>query len=410
MTHIDLLPSDPMTSGWHVTDDFPAAERIATSDLGDPSGWVPEELRNRIVICTLHDGACLPASIACSANLSPSVSDGTLFENYARMRDWGANLVAARLAARLGLPGWYRVNVARVIMDFNRFPGSSPGHAQPLERLAIAGLAAKRLNHVEKRHILEEWYDQVSKALEEAIGEALVVISVHTYDEFNATKTTRPAVSLLSRSHSYQRDSRLPYLTFDPLFPDVLAESSVTRILRDRVALTLEKAGTHVAHNYPYCLPDGSLEVRCQPWFYFRKVRASFEEDWPETKADDAYDRVWRMLLNTNHRSSASRALSGYLHRFVKSPPGHEVDFDRARAAYEAITRYMAERPNMAHDYRMTSDRTSALCVEVRKDLINDFENGVPTGKPHSKMADTIAAGVAEGLVTYFREDRPQPS
>ncbi len=395
-----------MSFHWTIADEFPAAERIEVTP--DPDATCPPEYRDRIVICTLHDGSCLPAAIAHSPNLARAFGDGTLFSHFAGMRDWGANVVAERLAARLGLPCWHRINVARVVMDFNRFPGSSPGHAEPLERLAISGLLAERLNHVEKRHILEQWYDAVSGALEEAIGDALIVVGVHTYDAFNDTRTSRPAVSLLSRSHSYQRDSRLPYLTFDPLFPDELAESSVKRILRDRVALTLEKSGIHVEHNYPYCLPDGSLEIRCQPWFFFRRLRDEFEAEWPETRADPAYGAVWAMLLNTNHRSSASRALSGYLHRYVTAHRGDEAHFDRARAAYEAITRFQLDRPEIAHEYRMSADRTSALCVEVRKDLLSDFLNGVPVGAPHHEMADKVAAGIARGLTTYLVHDRPE--
>lgn len=395
-----------MTFRWKVTDEFEAAERVPAAAEG--TGLCPDEFRDRVVICTLHDGEHLPTKIADSPRVARARDDGSLFEHYARMRDWGANLVASRLAARLGLPFWHRVNVARLVMDFNRFPGSSPPHAKPLERLAINGVMAGQLNHVEKRYILEQWYDHVSSALEEALRSALIVVCVHTYDAYNSTLTSRPAVSLLSRSHSYQRDSRLPYGTFDPLFPDVLAESSVKRILRDRIALTLEKSGIHVEHNYPYCLPDGSMEIRCQPWFFFRHLKEHFEAAHPATCEDPAYGRVWTMLLNTNLRSADSGSLSGYLHRFTAAPPGLDHEFNQARAAYGAVEKHLAAHERLAHAYRMSADRRSALCVEVRKDLLSDFKDGVPVGAAHEEAADQIAAGIARGLVTYLVTDRPE--
>ena len=42
---------------------------------------------------------------------------------YYYERDWGASMVAGEIASFLGLPGHYSVNVARVLMDFGRFPG-----------------------------------------------------------------------------------------------------------------------------------------------------------------------------------------------------------------------------------------------------------------------------------------------
>ena len=85
------------------------------------------------------------------------------------------------------------------------------------------------------------------------------ILTIHTYDVHNPSLTERPELSLITRSQSYQNNSHLPFGLFDPLFPDVLMESSTDPVLRDRIALTLEKLGVRVEHNYPYCLPDGSL-------------------------------------------------------------------------------------------------------------------------------------------------------
>ena len=57
-----------------------------------------------------------------------------------------------------------------------------------------------------------------------------------------------------------------------------MAEFTVDQILRDRISLTLEK-GIPVAHNYPYLLPEGSIEVRHQVWRFFKWLQTHFEKD-----------------------------------------------------------------------------------------------------------------------------------
>ena len=93
--------------------------------------------------------------------------------------------------------------------------------------------------------------------MDQAVRDKVVKIAVHTYDRYNANGTERPEVSLVTRALGYQLDNELPYGVFDPLYPDILAEVTVDRILRDRVSLNLKKAGIPVAHNYPYLPPEG---------------------------------------------------------------------------------------------------------------------------------------------------------
>ncbi len=202
---------------WHSDPDTPPIELVPTS--GAP-GSCPPEYRDRIVIDTLHDGAHVPGRLLASDSAQKLVASGELERNYVSMRDWGANLVAHHIAERLGLAGHYRVNVARVVMDFNRFPGMSAPSVGPLDRMALSGCLSEALGHTDRRFVLEQCYDAISQGLEQAIYGRLIKLSIHTYDEHNPTKTLRPEVSVLSRSHSYQQDSCLPCGLFDPLFPD----------------------------------------------------------------------------------------------------------------------------------------------------------------------------------------------
>lgn len=371
----------------------------------NPEGLCPPHYRDRILVHTVHDGAMLPREFRESPALQRLEQDGTLWQHFVRERDWGANMVAERIAHVLGLAGYYRVNVARVLLDFNRFPGSSNPSARPLDRMAIIHPCSEVLSHNQKRHLLEAYYDRISTGMEQALEGKLLFLSIHTYDEHNSTRTQRPEVSLLTRALSYQQSSQLPYNTFDPLFPDVLTESSANRILRDRVALTLEKAGLDVEHNYPYCLPDGSLEIRCQPWLFFREVRRRFVAEHPDVGGDEAFALVWSMLLNTNLRLAAADALSGYLHRFRRAPVGNESFFLAAAAAYQRVRDFVCERPEMIEEYRSSPERTSALGVEVRKDLVWQLEGPEPIA-PRPDEARTIGEKLALGVAEYLRGDR----
>lgn len=384
-------------------DDCPPFEFVQVAPDGAP--LCPEEFRDKILLHTVHDGNVIPDWLLGAPQIQRLMQSGQMCRNYIIERDWGADLVARSLAETLGLPGYYRVTTARMVMDFNRFPGSSAPDASQIDRMAIIQPFAQLLNHDQKRVILEKYYDQVSHGMDAALEGKLLFLAMHTYDEHNESLTQRPEISILTRALSYQQRSRLPYNQFDPLFPDVLAESSAHRVLRDRLALTLEKSGLLVEHNYPYCLPDGSLEIRSQPYLFFREVQRRFTNKHEHTTHDPAYRLVWEMLLNTNLRVADGEALSGYLHRFRKAPAGREAEFSAARAAYEEIRRFIDNRPHMVDDYRNSPNRTSALGVEVRKDLVWEFDGDRPS-KPREDNARDIARKIALGLAEYLVKDR----
>ena len=397
--------SDAITN--YTTECDELFERIPVQAVTNDKTNCPEDLKSRIVIDTVHDGNFIPAELLRTSRITKLQDNKSLWQHYVIERDWGANLVAKKLAQYLGLDQYYRVNLARVVMDFNRFPGSSQSGAGSLERLAINPPFSEMLSHEEKYRVLRQYYDEISKAMESVISNSLIKISVHTYDEHNVSLTQRPEVSLISRSLSYQQFSKLPFGKFDPLFPDILAESTTTRIFRDRIALCLEKAGILVEHNYPYCLPDGSLEIRALIWFFFQHLRQKYEEACPDSIQDPAYELVWHMLLNTNLREARAEALYGYLHRFRQPPREDEAFFANARDAYEDIRQFLEENETLVDDFRMSPDRPSVISIEVRKDLIWEIEGDTPV-RMIEERADLIAEKLAEAVSVYLKEDRLQ--
>ncbi len=366
---------------------------------------LPEELRGRILVDTVHDGGVLPEPFLSDREGRPLVPLELLERRHIEERDWGANLVARELAAALGLASWCRVHLARVLLDFNRFPGTTPPNTRgPLDRLAINPPFASALDHGQKLALLE-LYDKISEQMEGQLDGRLVKIEVHTYDEHNASTTKRPDVSLINQPASYQKDARMPFGVFDPLYPDHLAESTCSRVLSHRISLNLERAGYRVGHNHPYLLPEGSMAVRSQVWYFFRYLRTRYEEAFPATRDDPGHAMVWQMLLNTNQRLSESAALRGFLHRYWRVGAGRRPRFEAAQRAYAGVRRFLQES-EVVSDYRRSPDRPSSLVIEVRKDLLCEFD---ATGRPvraRPEVAIKVARVIAEAVVIFFETDR----
>ncbi len=246
--------------------------------------------------------------------------------------------------------------------------------------------------------------------MEKLFAGSLIGISIHTYDEEHASATKRADLSLISLPLSYQRESRLSYGVFDPMYPDHLAESTCSRILRDRVSLNLERAGFRVTHNHPYPVPDGGIEIRAQVWHFFRHLRKRFEAEHPETRGDGPYEAVWTMLLDTNLRLAEAEALRSFLHRFRRISPQDRASFNAALEAYRHVKRFLIEH-DVETDYRRHPERPSSLGIEIRKDLVCTFdpETGLPE-KPNEAQKQTvreIAQAIAQAIATYIYTDRP---
>ncbi|MCA9563818.1 MAG: N-formylglutamate amidohydrolase [Myxococcales bacterium] len=386
---------------------MPLLEAIRVpSDLGITPVVYPEVFKSSIGIDVIHDGNWIPEEFLRDKNEQP-ITFEQIDADYTRERDWGACFVAERVAAALGIESFLRVNIARVLMDFGRFPGSTPKHLDHLHRFAINYPFSKRLSYRQKKHLLEQYYDRVSGEMEKLLENKIIKIAIHTYDRLNESGTVRPPVSIITRSIGYQNESEMPAGLFDPLYPDILGEFTADRVLRDRISLTLEKANIPVAHNYPYCFPEGSLEVRYQVWSFFRFVKDMFQADRPETVNNPSYEMVWEMLMDTNLRSSESEALRSYLHMFRTAPNGRREEFLDAERAYEAIQVFVERNDGaIVQAYRFSPSRPSSLGIEIRKDVVYELDPDGKPIRPRTQMIDHIAAVIAEAIGVYLSEDR----
>ncbi len=380
--------------------DAPVIEYVPVEPEGSPD----PRLRDEVLLHVPHDGGVIPPEF--QSGVRGEIAPTDWLADYIAERDWGASLLAERLAARMGLGGYWRICVARVLMDFGRFPGETKADRGHLHRFALNYPFSELLDRKAKRRVLEHYYDRCSDVMEPAIVGKTVLLGIHSYDSHNASGTKRPDVSLISRPFAYQEDSRMPVGVFDALYPDLLAEFTSDRVLRDRLSLTLEKARIRVAHNYPYLLPEGSIEVRSQVFFFFHSVMQRFLEEFPTTASDSSFQLVWKMLFDTNLRSVESEALRSHLHMYRQAPRNRTGIFRNAVAAYDRIVEFVhRDDSKLVRDYRFSPMRPSSMAVEVRKDLAWQFEAGQPTG-PRIGPVDRIAERMTAALTTYFTEDR----
>lgn len=382
--------------------DFVEVRRQSTHPLVD-------RYRGQVLLHTVHDGKLIPRRFLCRGN-KPTVDLDELDRLFIRERDWGANLIAGEIASAANIPGYARCRLARVLMDFNRFPGTTPPGGRGLETLAISEPFASALSHPEKLSLLEDYYDSISELIEDSLlSGKLIMIAVHTYDEHNPSRTQRSDLSLLTRMAHYQRESRMPYGVFDPMFPDALGASTCSRVLRDRISLNLERSGFRVSHNHPYPLPEGSMEVRAQVWYFFDYLRKRFQDSHPESRDDPAYQLVWLMLLNTNLRLQDAEALRSFLHRFRRVPRTQLARFKRAEKAYTHVGEFL-DGGSIALDFRTSKQRASSLGLEVRKDLICSFDpqtgRPLPITEAQREKARFVGEVIASAIATYFETDR----
>lgn len=391
-------------TGYRLQCDEPVAF-VSVQDEAPGDFLLPDDAKKKIAIDVIHDGNVIPGELLVDERGGP-IQEEAFWDYYVMERDWGSGLVARELARHLGLGGYWSVQIARAVMDFGRFPGITPKNADHLGRHAINYPFSEILGFEQKQRILEHYYDSISERYNAIVEHAQVKIAIHTYDTYNKSGTLRPPVSMLTRCVGYQSGSEMPFDVFDPLYPDILGEFTCDRILRDRMSLTLERAGLHTEHNYPYLLPDGSVEVRSQVWSFFRFARQEFEAAHPGSREDPAFEQVWQMLLDTNLRSSESEALRSYLHAFRRVPTDREAEFAAARRAYGEISRFLARDDHaLVMRYRYSRARPSALGIEVRKDLVFEFDSQRRPVAPKPREARKIASIIARAIKIYFTKD-----
>ncbi|HSH02688.1 MAG TPA: hypothetical protein VLL52_09240 [Anaerolineae bacterium] len=356
---------------------------------------------DRLLLDSIHDGDGYPAFLA-DMFAQPDVRAA-----YEIEKDWAANHIANSFAQKMNVPGFYRVNIARALLDFGRFPGSTnAGNRQHLDRLAINPPFTERLDYNQKKRVLN-YYDEISSVFDKALRNKILKISIHTYDKFNpgpieSERTMRPMTSVIYRSSAYQATSRMPFGLFDRLYIDELGEFTADRTLIARICLTLEKARISVGQNHPYTLPEGSVEVRAQVWMFFQFLRRQYEELYPETREDTAFQAVWRMLSDTNLRDGDSEIYRSYIHMYRRAPAGYEGRCEAVKNAYLKLKEFVNKwRYDLYETYRWHPRRFNSIVFEVRKDVAWDFA----TMTPREEQIEQITTLLAHAVETYFAED-----
>ncbi|MEM8932690.1 MAG: hypothetical protein AAGE94_16015 [Acidobacteriota bacterium] len=375
-----------------------------------PEGVHGPALDEELLVFTLHDGDQIPRDLWGDRTeevlARPDVRKAYLLE-----RDWGADRVAAHLARELGLSGYLRLNLARVVLDFGRFAGTSRAGEPYLTRHCMFPPVEHLLSEQAIHDVLARFYDATSSELTQRFASKRLTLAVHTYDTFNATGTERPELSLVTRSMDYQQQSTLPGWLFDPLFPPILGETVADRRFTYRLAFDLEQAGYATAMDYPYVMPAGSVEIRAQVWFFFRHLRRAFTRAFPETRELPGYQRLWQMLLDPARRSPEAEQLRAYLHRYRSAPAGQDELFARARQAYARIQEFLGtHRAELVDNYRNSPVRPSTLGLEVRKDKLAwiDPDRGTVEPQPNAdNYARRVARVIAGSVLDYIAERDP---
>ncbi|MCP3958229.1 MAG: hypothetical protein GY719_10290 [bacterium] len=362
------------------------------------------------LVFTIHDGDKFPRHLF-GERTEEVLARPEIETAHLRERDWGANLVARHLAREIGTGSYLRLNLARVVMDFGRFPGTSSVGEEYLRRHALFPPLEHLFDEDARHEILARYYDGAALAFTQYFSRPRVTIAIHSYDPHNQSGTRRPEVSLVTRSLEYQLQSTMPPYIFDPLFPPELCEATCQQLLTYRALAALESDGWHTALNYPYIMPEGSVEIRAQVWLYFGYLRREFTRAFPHTRDLPGYQRVWQLLLDVIRRSPAAERLRGYLHRYRSAPRDSRELFAEARRAYGEIARFAeACRDDLLRGFRFGSERLSCLGIEVRKDLLCEIDRTTRVVRPRAdaeRTARRIAACIAPAVRAHLAEHAP---
>ena len=373
-----------------------------------------------IVIYTIHDGNLIPREL-CGDEPGADIR-----ARLAHERDWGASAVADVIASQLGLAGHYRVNLARCCLDFGRFPRTTLSSDDPLRAGAISRWLERRHGDAKSLDLLFGCYDRLASdweaILRRELGEetpatsGAILLGIHSYDPKHESGDWRPPTSLLSRPASVQHHNQLAAGFFDALFPPEFAEFTADRLLLGRLALELERRYIPSANNFPYLLPEGSLELRTQVWLYFRRLQALASDDdaLSAQQGEDAWRLLFEALCNTNSRKARTQLVRGYAAGHA-SAEGLSDELrsrlDAARELYESLSRYARDnRAEVVTDYQFSSLRTSSAVLEVRKDLLfdGDFEgSGFLPRHLISEEVERVGRQVAHAIASYVERDRP---
>ncbi len=396
--------------------DFSQPIHPLVEDLSDPFVPVPVEsaelsdLDDQVLVDSIHDGHIIPSSLG---TLSDAAWKDLEFA-YTDERDWGAHYVADAVTRHLGLRDYKKVRLMRPLLDFNRFAGINELSLGHDHRDAIFPPMSVHLNRRQCRTLMEEGYDRIDDALESWIEGKKIKLAIHTYRPANDIGTQRPAVSLITQSASYERQTDLRRASFYEFYPRQLVEFTADRMLTYRMASYLEQSFVPTGLNTPYLLPDGSVEMRAQVWLFIRFLREHYEEKGTVAhRGTREYEAVWNMLLGTNGRSAEATSLREQLHQAARVPKSQDLDFQKLQEIYDGIRQYLGvNHGQIVAEYRFSPERTSCIIIEVRRDYFLEMEPG-PHGhdRPVSVNMDrveTVCQAIAAATRDYLKNDLPK--
>ena len=373
---------------------------LGTTDVSD--------LDASVLVDTVHDGHVVPESILPLGDEAWS----DLEQTYGDERDWGAHYVAAALGRSLGLSSYKRVLLARPLLDFNRFAGINEISLGHDHRDAIFPPMSGHLDGKRRRILLEQGYDAIEERMERWIEGRQIKLAIHTYRPANEIGTERPAVSLITQSAAYDRQTDLRQAAFYEFYPRQLVEFTADRMLTYRIATNLERGFIPTGLNSPYLLPEGAVELRAQVWLFVHFLRGRYEQSEQALhRGTREYEAIWNMLGNTNRRSAEATSLREQLHGSARVPKSQDLDVEKLREIYDGIRAFLrASNGRIVWDYRFSPDRMSAIIVEVRRDFILRMERVDGHLRPvsvHEERVGEIGNRIAQAVRDYLSEDLP---
>ena len=228
-----------------------------------------------IVLITIHDGHRVPT---CAEAFARDLDPAALERSFLRERDWGADAVAYQLASLLGLSSYHRVTTARTFLDCGRPRGVTSPDQRGLDTRAVP----HRIADVEtpdglRQDLLAErcaFGDLFGKLLEDTLESSgrrvldsgALFLAIHTYDRYGTTpggaRDERAPISLVYRP-------RLDEAPLEPLTEEVLRDTSDPGLVRNLDA-SFRASSIPAAHNDPYVLPMGGLEIPALNWMFER--------------------------------------------------------------------------------------------------------------------------------------------
>ena len=110
---------------------------------------------------------------------------------------------------------------------------------------------------------------------------------------------------------------------------------------------------------------------------------------------------------DTNLRSAKSEKLRSFFHYYRRIDDPLETRFNEAADAYIRIREFLEKDiPHFVNRFRFSQTRTSALGIEIRKDLVWHFDkDGVPVG-PRLDNIRSIGQNIAKAIHVYLTQDR----